>query len=136
MYKLLIVLPILCLCLSSSANGVNKRQPQLTNSQSPSIKMKILSSTPEGVPASIGFSKDKKIIVIAKVTSNDDSIDISAGEVYDVTGPQREYEVCNLNAKLSFFGQSIKIDFDQNDVGSEFFRSCSDLAALAGIYNK
>lgn len=55
----------------------------------------------EGVPASIGFSKDKKIIVIAKVTSNDDGIDISAGEVYDVTGPQREYEVCNLNAKLS-----------------------------------
>lgn len=136
MYKVLAVLPILCLCLTASADDDNKKHSQLTNGQNPSIKMTILLSTPEGVPASIAFSKGKKIIAIAQVTSNDDDIDISAGEVYDVTGPQKEYDVCNLNAKLSFVGQNIKIEFDKDDVGSEFFRYCGDLAALAGVYNK
>lgn len=135
MYKLLSLLPILSFCAIASAADTNKKPTQLINSTNTSIKMYVLSSTPEGVPTSIGFSKGKTIIDFAIVTSNDEPIDISAGEVYDVTGPVIEGEDCNLNAKLSFIDDGIKIEYDANKVKTEFSKSCSELASLAGTYN-
>jgi hypothetical protein len=130
-----LLLPV-SLLASSFAFGGMKAGEQLSNNDRPAINMLVVSTTKEGVPTAVGFSKQGKVIAFAKVTLNEDAINSEEGEVYNVTGPQAEENICNLNAKLSIVEKEIKIDYDPADVGAMFFQYCPELTELSGIYKK
>ena len=129
------LLPI-SLFVSTYAFAAQNAGAEFKNVDRSEIKLTIIDVTKEGVPTSIGFSKGSEVIVIGKVTANHDPVDISTGEVYDLTGPQSEGDVCSLSAKLSFVNGNLKIDFDQEQVGTAFFRLCTDLVEVEGTYQK